>query len=364
MTVTPPSSPPQGLTGSSYNVATGTFTPADTSPSFPATPVDFRLSPNDAEGGGTQQGPDVIRLDVPQRAAVPAGFLLGRYLGAIDVPGVTSVQKANGLVQIDLDGRFYRYDEQSPEPIPDEDWRYKIDDPARGRSRGDMIDLGDMVDVQQTRPGTFLDAQVFLHAVSDGVAGRGGCASTTPETCFDQIQYEPDKPNTSPGGNYFYGDLRGVNCTTPATPAGPTSCRFTTDNPGGAISAGFVSGSTGGYEVRNVTPGCTIRAYGRIATGSNGLVYRDEAAGTWTFRGSGVGVGNLAFDDRCVYELTAKPNGFGAVFAGQIQTGFAPRPNNAEPQVPDVPMPVVFGLVAAGTMVGVAVRGRRRPCGV
>lgn len=67
--------------------------------------------------------------------------------------------------------------------------------------------------------------------------------------------------------------------------------------------------------MRNVTDGCTIRPYARVATGSNGLTYHED--GRWVFLASGVGIGNLLFDDGCTYELVVHPDGVGAVWSGQ-----------------------------------------------
>ena len=282
----------------------GTFTPSQNvaypPASFKDLTGDFRLSPNDADGGGTQQGPNVIELRINYRGAVPTSWIAGRNLGALPVPGLDAPTVTKGLVQFQLDKRLSRYDEQSPEPIPDELW--------------DNVELSRMIDLQGTAPGQLTEGQILLHAIKDEVIGRGGCVSNN--SCTYPLQHRPAPTNEPPApGNTPFTVLDGRSCTTGSAFAVPGTCTFTTKNPRGAYFGGFLSSSTGKYEIRATEQRCTIRAYGRLATGSFGMVYSGN--GPDVFKASGVGIGTLAFDDACKYELTVR-EGAGVVYAGQL----------------------------------------------
>ncbi len=290
--------------GRAEPTSAGTFTPADVALPWWVTEglgPDWRLAPNNRDGGGTHQGPDVLQLRVTYQGATPLAWIGGRNLGAAEIPGLTGQpQWVPGLVDISLDPRLHRYDEQSPEPIPDELWH--------------NIDLRRIVDVVQTQPGARIDGQLMLHALEDRRVGPGGCAWDG--SCREPLQYRPAPEDQAPAwSNSPVGFLDGVACQTGSTPAGDGSCEFTARTPGGAYLSGFVSATTGSFEIAATEAGCRIWAYDRAATGSFGLVYQEPSGDV--FRASGAGIGTLVFEDGCTYRLTVSSDGAGAVWAGQ-----------------------------------------------
>lgn len=150
------------------------------------------------------------------------------------------------------------------------------------------------------------------------MVGRGGCASTTPVSCGEPLQYRPARqadPKTQPNSPLAPGLVAGTGCQASAVP-GANTCSFTTANPDGSSGRGAVSAASGRFEVRASTSGCRIWADGRAYTGSFGLVHREGDRDV--FKAGGFGVGTLGFDDHCTYTLTVDPGGKGAVYAGQV----------------------------------------------
>ena len=296
----------------------GTFVPDESLelPEYYANfkPLDWRLDSNMEEGGGTHQGPIVRQNEVKYAEPVPVSYLVGRSLGPLAVPGVTAPDVRVGWVHLKLDGRFARFDEQSPEPMPDEVW---FD-----------VDLSKMIDLEGSYPGIMQDGQQVLRANPEIIAGRGGCASNG--TCREPLQYRPQNEDRGAAFTNFLfpGVTDGTACVAYSGAAGVrNSCQFTTRQPDGSPFTGIVSATNGAFELRANESSCRIwlvQNNGRIFSVGNGIVQNID--GRDTFRTSGYGAGFIQLDDRCTYTLTVDQNGSGPVYAGQSHgTGENPQ---------------------------------------
>ena len=296
----------------------GTFVPVEGMelPDYYANfkPLDWRLDASPQDGGGTHQGPLVRQNEVLYAEPVPLSYLVGRSLGPLAVAGVTAPDIRVGMVHLKLDGRFFRFDEQSPEPMPDEVWY--------------DVDLSKMIDLEGTYPGIMQDGQQVLRANPEIIAGRGGCASNG--TCREPLQYRPENTDRGPAFTNFLfpGVTDGTACVAYSAAAGVrNSCQFTTRQPDGSPFTGIVSATNGAFELRANESSCRIwlvQNNGRIFSVGNGIVQNID--GRDTFRTSGYGAGFIQLDDRCTYTLTVDQNGSGPVYAGQSHgTGETPE---------------------------------------
>lgn len=307
--------------GQSEPTQMATFDPADVQIPYvltrEASPLDWRLNPSIVDGGGTHQGPEVIQNEVQYQEALPLAFVLGRDLQPFVVPGLTAPDVRTGLVSLKVDPRFHRFDEQSPEPMPDEVWH--------------DIDLSKMIDLEGVYPGVMINGQTMLVANSERVAGRGGCASIG--NCREALQVRPqDEPNAEPFSNSFLspGLYDGTACIATSDPAGlGNSCSFTTDRPDGSPVVGIVSATPGSFELRAAQSHCRIWARDRHFSASNGIVQQQE--GVDVLRANGAGVSLLELDDQCSYSLIVAGNGIGPVYAGQTHGTGAPSEAGADP---------------------------------
>lgn len=304
--------------GESEITQQGTFVPVEgmEMPEYFANfePLDWRLDATMEDGGGTHQGPIVRQNEVLYAEPVPVSYLIGRSLGPLAVPGVTAPDVRVGMVHLQVDDRFPRFDEQSPEPMPDEVWH--------------DIDLSKMIDLEGTYPGIMVDGQQVLRANPEIIAGRGGCASNG--TCREPLQYRPqnDSPSGEPFTNSFLslGVVDGTACV--AYSVNNTlrnRCQFTTNRPDGSPVVGVVSATTGAFELSATNSSCRIwlvQNNGRHFSGSNGIV--QSVNGRDTFRANGTGVGLIGLDDRCTYTLDVAANGSGPVYAGQTHGNETP----------------------------------------
>lgn len=310
--------------GASVPVQTGTFTPdpdAVMDPRFADVKATFRLSP-DAEGfGGTHQGPDVLRQELVNQGPVPLGFLAGRDLGALDVPGVTDVLAAHpGQVHVTIDPRLSRVDEQSPDPMPDEVW-----DPH--------VDIAKIFDLDFTGPGIYSEGQLLLHALEDRVVGRGGCASTTPTSCRSPIQFgeapdpgpdpdpdpapDPDDCESATESSKKSKDDKKPKKKADATEVDP--CEPTTGSGGIPAGCSTVASEGGewrsyGHDVANTRSQPLETTIGVDNAGELGEAYRIDLADEGI---DGVFQNTPVVADGCLYGATTG----GSVFAANADTG-------------------------------------------